>query len=128
MGSSMTSTVVARKGTDMSTVRISTMVLGAFLSLSTIVFAAAETVASAAELANSAPQVHTAKGSVKFVDSSILVIQQVSPYSGKNMTFVLRPSTEREGDLKVGSTVTVRYENEPDHRIATLVEVARAGS
>jgi len=53
---------------------------------------------------------------VKFVDASTLVIQQSSPYVGKSMTFVMRPSTEREGDLKVGSTVTVRYENEPDHR------------
>ena len=42
------------------------------------------------------------------------------------MTFVMRPSTEREGDLKVGSPVTVRYENEPDHRIATHVEVDHA--
>ena len=42
------------------------------------------------------------------------------------MTFTLRPSTEREGDLKVGSTVVVRYQDKPDHRIATLVEVEHA--
>jgi Cu/Ag efflux protein CusF len=109
-----------------STVRTSTLVLGTVLSLSAMAFAAAETTASAAALANSAPQVHTAKGSVKFVDSSTLVIHQISPYSGRNMTFVMRPSTEREGDLKAGSTVTVRYENEPDHRVATVVEVEHA--
>ena len=109
----------------MSTVRTATLVLGAFLSLSAIAFAA-ETMASAAALVNSAPQAHTARGAVKFIDSSTLVIRQASPYEGKSMTFVIRPSTEREGDLKVGSTVTVRYENEPDHRIATLVEVEHA--
>jgi hypothetical protein len=110
----------------MSIVRTASLVLGTLLSLSAIAFAAAETTASAASLATSSPQVYTAKGSVKFVDSSTLVIHQVSPYYGKNMTFVMRPSTEREGDLKVGSTVTVRYENEPDHRVATVVEVEHA--
>jgi hypothetical protein len=110
----------------MSTVRTSGLVLGAFLSLSAITFAAAETTASAASSANSSLQIYTAKGLVQFVDSSTLVIHQVSPYSGKNMTFVMRPSTERDGDLKVGSTVTVQYENEPDHRIATVVEVEHA--
>jgi hypothetical protein len=107
----------------MSIVRTSTFVLGAFLSLSAMASAAAETTAPAAALANSLPEVRTAKGFVKFVDASTLVIHQSSPYAGKNMTFVLRPSTEREGDLRVGSSVTVRYENEPDHRIATVVEV-----
>jgi hypothetical protein len=100
----------------MSTIRVSTLVLGAFLSLS----------AAAAALANTSAQVHTATGSVKFVDSSTLVIHQITPYSGRNMTFVMRPSTERDGDLKAGSTVTVRYENEPDHRVATVVEVEHA--
>lgn len=109
----------------MSTARTSVLVLGAFLSLSAMAFAAAETV-SAASLASGTLEIHTAKGSVRFVDSSTLVIHQISPYSGKNMTFVMRPSTEREGDLKVGSTVTVQYENEPDHRIATVVEVEHA--
>lgn len=110
----------------MSTVRTAALVLGVLLSLSAMAFAAAETTASAASLASSSPQVHTARGSIKFVDSSTLVINQASPYSGKNMTFVMRPTTEREGDLKVGSTVTVQYENEPDHRIATVVEVDHA--
>ena len=108
----------------MSTVRTSALFVGAFLSLSAMAFAA-ET-ASAASSANSSLEIHTARGSVKFVDASTLVIHQTSPYSGKNMTFVMRPSTEREGDPKVGSMVTVQYENEPDHRIATVVEVEHA--
>jgi hypothetical protein len=83
--------------------------------------AAVETATPNQALAN-----HTARGAVKFVDSSTLVIHQISPYSGHNMTFIMRPSTEREGDLKVGSTVTVRYENGPDHKVATVVEVDHA--
>lgn len=114
----------------MSTVRTSTLILGALLSLSpALAFAAAETITPEAALAsNSTPQapIRMAKGAVTFVDSSTLVIRQMAPYAGKHMTFVMRPSTEREGDLKVGETVTVRYENEPDHRIATLVEVDHA--
>jgi transcription elongation GreA/GreB family factor len=42
------------------------------------------------------------------------------------MTFTMRPSTEREGDLKVGSTVTVRYQDTADHRLATIVAVEHA--
>lgn len=105
----------------MSTVRTSILVVGAFLSLSAMAVAAVETATPNQALAN-----HTARGAVKFVDSSTLVIHQISPYSGHNMTFIMRPSTEREGDLKVGSTVTVRYENEPDHKVATVVEVDHA--
>jgi hypothetical protein len=105
----------------MSTVRTSLLVVGAFLSLSAMAVAAVATAAPDAVLAT-----HTARGAVKFIDSSTLVIHQISPYAGHNMTFTMRPSTEREGDLKVGSTVVVRYEDKPDHRVATLVEVEHA--
>jgi hypothetical protein len=111
----------------MSIVRTSTLFVGAFLSLSAMALAAAETLSPVEVFASTSLQsTHIAKGAVKFVDASTLVIQQASPYAGKSMTFVMRPSTGREGDLKVGSTVTVRYENEPDHRIATLVGVDHA--
>jgi hypothetical protein len=56
-------------------------------------FAAAETAGPAAALASSSTAevpTYTARGDIKFVDSSTLVIQQISPYSGKNMTFVGR--------------------------------------
>ncbi len=42
------------------------------------------------------------------------------------MTFTLHPSTEREGELKVGSTVDVRYEDAADRRIATVVAIEHA--
>ena len=110
----------------MSTVRTSSLVLGAFLSLSAIAFAAAETAASADSLANSTLPAHTAKGTVTFVDSSTLVIQQTSPYAGHKITFTMSPTTEREGNVKVGSDVIVRYQDNPEHRVATLVEVEHA--
>jgi hypothetical protein len=101
----------------MNTVRTSVLVLGAVLNLSAMALAS-----------TSAPQVPTliAKGDVEFIDASTLVIRQISPYAERNMTFTMRPSTEREGDLKVGSTVTVRYQHTADHRVATVVAVEHA--
>lgn len=113
----------------MSTVRMSALVFGAFLCLSAIGAAAVATAAPTTALANtSAPQAptHAAKGVVKFVDSSTLVIRQISPYTGRNMTFSIRPSTEREGELRVGSTVDVRYQSAPNTRIAIVVAVEHA--
>jgi len=98
----------------MNTVRTSAVVLGAFLSLFSSMARAAQV------------PTHIAKGDVKFVDASTLVIRQISPYPGRNMTFTMRPSTEREGNLKVGETVTVRYQATADHRVATIVEVDHA--
>jgi Cu/Ag efflux protein CusF len=112
----------------MSTVRMSALVLGAFLCLSAVAVAVATAAPTTALAKTSAPQasIHDAKGVVKFVDSSTLVIRQISPYNGRSMTFSMRPSTEREGDLRVGSTVAVRYQNAPNQRIATVVAVEHA--
>jgi hypothetical protein len=66
--------------------------------------------------------VHATKGVVKFVDTNKLVITR-SPQSGREMTFVLNPSTERVGTMKVGSTVDVRYRTEAEQRVATAVTV-----
>jgi hypothetical protein len=37
------------------------------------------------------------------------------------MSFALSPSTHREGNVKVGSPVEVRYRTEANHRVATVV-------
>jgi hypothetical protein len=113
----------------MSTVRMPALVLGACLSLSAIALAAVEAATPGAAFANTSAspvQTHAAKGVVQFIDSSTLVIRQISPYNGRNMTFTLRSSTDREGDLKVGSTVAVRYQDAPNQRIATVVAVEHA--
>ena len=69
--------------------------------------------------------VHATKGVVRFVDANKLVIKR-TPQDGREMTFVLNPSTERSGDVKVGSTVDVRYRADKDQRIATAVTVVHA--
>ena len=42
------------------------------------------------------------------------------------MTFVLNPSTDRVGNVKVGTTVDVRYRTEAEQHIATAVTVVHA--
>ena len=69
--------------------------------------------------------VHATKGVVKFVDANKLVIKR-TPQDGRETTFVLDPSTERSGDVKVGSTVDVRYRTEAKQRVATAVTVVHA--
>ena len=69
--------------------------------------------------------VHATKGVVKFIDANRLVIKR-TPQNGREMTFVLKPSTERSGDVKVGSTVDIRYRSDTEQRIATAVTVVHA--
>jgi hypothetical protein len=69
--------------------------------------------------------VHATKGVVKFVDANKLVITR-SPKYGREMSFVLNPSTERVGNVNVGSTVAVRYRTEAQQRIATAITVEHA--
>jgi len=69
--------------------------------------------------------VHATKGVVKFVDADKLVIRR-TPRDGREMTFVLIPSTERSGDIEAGSSVDVRYRSDADQQIATAVTVVQA--
>jgi uncharacterized membrane protein len=51
---------------------------------------------------------HATNGVVKFVDANKVTITR-SPQYGRAMIFVLNPSTERVGNVRVGSTVDIRY-------------------
>jgi hypothetical protein len=75
--------------------------------------------------ANTKARVHATKGVIKFVDANKLVIKR-TPQDGRDMTFVLTPSTERSGEVKVGSTVDIRYRTDADHKVATAVTVVHA--
>jgi hypothetical protein len=69
--------------------------------------------------------VHATKGVVKFVDANKVVITRSRQY-GRELTFVLNPSTERVGNVQVGSTVDIRYRTEAKQQVATAVTVVRA--
>jgi hypothetical protein len=73
---------------------------------------------------------HAVRGIVRSVDARSLVIAR-SLQRSSDMTFVLRPSTEREGTIAAGAIVSVRYIPEDHTLIATAVfvqsEPAHAG-
>jgi hypothetical protein len=66
---------------------------------------------------------HATRGVVKSLDETMLVIARSSGRG--DMTFVLRPSTRREGTIGVGSAVSVRYREEGKTNIATAVALQR---
>jgi len=63
---------------------------------------------------------HSTNGTVKSVDASSLVITKPGA-KAQEMTFVLDPSTQKQGTLEVGSMVTVRYKTEGSTMTATAV-------
>jgi hypothetical protein len=73
--------------------------------------------AAVSAAASSKQTMHATKGVVKSIDATNLVIRR----SGRDMSFALNPSTQREGNVKVGSPVEVRYRTEANHRVATVV-------
>ena len=65
---------------------------------------------------------HAAKGVVKSMDATSLVVTE----KGKDVTYVLDPSTKKEGDPAVGSNVTVMYKTEGTQHVATDVKASAA--
>src|SRR4051812_40975524 len=65
---------------------------------------------------------HSAKGVVKSMDATTLVVTE----KGKDVSYVLDPSTKKEGDPGVGSNVTVMYKTEGTQHIATDVKASAA--
>jgi hypothetical protein len=63
---------------------------------------------------------HATTGVVKSMDAGALVITR-SGKQGGEMTFVLNPSTHKEGAVAVGSTVSVRYREDGKTYIATAI-------
>lgn len=68
----------------------------------------------------SIPGNHAVRGVVKSVDASSLVIERAGK-KPSSLTFVMNPSTQRDGAVAVGSTVSVRYHPEGKTMVATAV-------
>jgi hypothetical protein len=77
--------------------------------------------------ASVAATTHATKGVVKSLGESALVLSHAKGKT-KDRTFVLNPSTARQGEIAVGSTVDVRYRMEGANRVATAVSVHQAKS
>jgi hypothetical protein len=69
---------------------------------------------------SSAASSHATTGTVKSITSDSLVITRPGQ-SGKDMTFVINSSTQKEGTPEVGSKVSVRYRQEGASMVATAI-------
>jgi hypothetical protein len=63
---------------------------------------------------------HAVRGRVRAVSATALVISR-SAIDGRDMRFVLNPSTQREGHIVVGDAVSIRYVTQGETLIATAV-------
>jgi hypothetical protein len=97
------------------------VVAAAVLAVPTMSLAAQTKPAASAKKAAPAAT-HSAKGVVKSMDASSLVVTE----KGKDVSYVLDASTKKEGDPAVGSTVTVMYHTDGTTHIATDVKAAPA--
>jgi hypothetical protein len=70
---------------------------------------------------------HSTAGVVKSVSSTLLVITR-SAKEGGEMSFSMKPSTQREGKIEVGSSVSVRYREDGATHVATAVTSQKAAS
>jgi hypothetical protein len=77
---------------------------------------------SAAKHTASKPAVATKSttGVVKSIDATSLVISHQGK-KGAEETFTLDPSTQKEGNIQVGTTVSVHYKTEGKSKMATAV-------
>jgi hypothetical protein len=69
---------------------------------------------------------HATKGVVKTVSATTLVVTTRTSGKRTDTTFVLTPSTQKEGALVAGSTVEIRYRTDGKQKIATAVSVEAA--
>jgi hypothetical protein len=75
---------------------------------------------SASKKAAASAPTHSTQGVVKSVDGTMLVITR-NDAAHTEMTFMMNPSTHRQGTLAVGSSVSVRYREEGSSNVAMAV-------
>ena len=67
--------------------------------------------------------VHATRGVVKSIDDATLVVAR--PKNRGEITFKLGPTLHRDGQIKAGATVSVRYRDEGKEHIATAVSLQK---
>jgi hypothetical protein len=95
-----------------------TLVLVGALALAGSAFAATPQAAASAKKTTAAT--HTAKGTVKSLDNSTLVL---SRKKGADITFALDANVAKQGAPAVGSDVSVRYHTEGRTMMAEAITV-----
>jgi hypothetical protein len=69
---------------------------------------------------------HAIRGVVKSISTFYVVIVTGSGKKAREMTFVIGPSTEKDGDITIGGTVSVRYRKEGRTLVSTAVSAQPA--
>jgi len=76
----------------------------------------------------STPASHATTGVVKSIDDTTIVITKQGKKQSNPMTFVIDPSTQKEGSIQVGSSVSVRYHAEGKKLIASAIAIQQPKS
>lgn len=77
--------------------------------------------AAASQKATAPMPTHAIRGVVKSISTFYVVIVTGSGKKAREMTFVLGPSTEKDGEITIGATVSVRYRKEGHRLVSTAV-------
>ena len=98
------------------------MAVNAIRAIASLGVLSALAVGGAAAPQKAAPMpTHAIRGVVKSISRSYVVINTGSGKKARQMTFVLGPSTEKDGDITIGAPVSVRYRQEGRTLISTAV-------
>lgn len=68
---------------------------------------------------------HSASGTIKAVDANSLTVARTGK-DKSDLTVMLNSSTQKDGNMAVGSKVSVRYKEENGQNIATAVKASAA--
>lgn len=82
--------------------------------------ASAQSAKATARSSSARMATHSTRGVVKSMDANTLVVTR-SGKKGGDVTFTLTPATQKEGDLAVGSRVSVRYHDQNGSHVVTAV-------
>lgn len=109
--------------------RFATVVTAAVLAITPMVGFAAQQPSSKTSqtkaTAKSSTSEHVTKGTVKSLNDTSMVITR-SGKSHAEMAFDLGPSVHREGNVTVGSNVSIRYHESGSKHVATAITVRRS--
>jgi|SRR5438477_5969690 len=77
--------------------------------------------AAASQKAKAPMPTHAIRGVVKAISTFYVVVITGSGKKAREMTFVLGPSTEKDGEITIGAMVSVRYRQEGRTLVSTAV-------
>lgn len=105
-----------------------TLAIGSMLAISSLGFSQAgttpkTTTTQSATKKQSKVLTSVTRGTVKSMSDTQLVVDKKVKGKQQDATFVMDTSTQKQGNIAVGTPVTVRYRHENSQDIATMVRV-----